>query len=278
MTSAALADAALDDRLASDGMVELGGPLLDEQGIDQLRRLYLRSGVRHGTGWHSSFNVTDPAYRHEVWDTVAELLADAVTARFVGYRAFNFALLAKWPGPDGLVHPHQDWTCVDPADRSRSFAVFVALGPIDDFNGGIRVVPGSHRLQSEVRGTDLHSAWCEHPGIIRRWSVGTTLRSGGALVWDTDAIHFSDPNLSPSPRLAAAVGMCPTGSEFVHFRREGPTTAAMYRVPPSFFRDADPYRLIEQPPDGERAEEVEVGRLVVSAERLERELVAISDD
>ena len=59
-------------------------------------------------------------------------------------------LLVKWPGQDGAMGTHQDWTFVDER-RFRSVTVWCPLVDVEQRNGALELLPGSHRILTHAR-------------------------------------------------------------------------------------------------------------------------------
>ena len=66
------------------------------------------------------------------------------------HRLFNTSILVKWPGQDGAMGTHQDWTFVD-EDRFRSVTVWCPLVDVEQRNGALELLPGSHRILTHAR-------------------------------------------------------------------------------------------------------------------------------
>lgn len=124
----------------------------------------------------------------------ADLLGEE--ARGLGPEWFN-----KPPGTEAPTPPHQDnyYFNLKPANV---LTVWVALDPVDEENGCLRYLPGSHREGLRPHG----------PSAVLGFSQGITdygladtarevrvcLRPGDAVVHHGELVHRADPNRSPS--------------------------------------------------------------------------------
>ncbi|WP_416986015.1 ectoine hydroxylase [Streptomyces sp. T028] len=109
----------------------------------------------------------------------------------------------------------ETWHAEDGLPRMRTVSVSIALTPNLDTNGGLMIMPGSHRtflgcagetprdnykksLQMQDAGTPSHDALKELAGDhgIRLF----TGQAGSAVWFDCNAMHGSGDNITPYPR------------------------------------------------------------------------------
>ena len=122
--------------------------------VDRWRTLALERCGATGSGFYTDLEQRTPEERAANEQALAPLWADVIPAVLPGHRPFMSSFLVKWPGPDSGLYVHQDSTYVDES-VGASFAFWVALDDADDDigNGPLRVLPGSHLLADEYRGT-----------------------------------------------------------------------------------------------------------------------------
>jgi ectoine hydroxylase-related dioxygenase (phytanoyl-CoA dioxygenase family) len=119
-----------------------------------------------------------------------------------------------------------------------------------------------------LRGTSLEAAWMQHEDVIRERLESVPLRAGEAIVFDNALVHCSYPNHSDAPRLAAAVGMVPTGAPLVYWRRSADGRAERREVDREFFLTRTPSALIRAAPEQPVLETVGTGEAALSATQL----------
>jgi hypothetical protein len=164
-----------------------------------------------------------------------DTMTDRIGARLADQRPFMAAFISKGCG-GGDVGLHPDWTYVDEREhRARVF--WCALQDIDEANGAMVVVPGSHRTMRGLRGSGAFpSAVSEVEDALWASEVVTVpLHAGEAVVWDSALLHGSWPNTTAEPRAAAAIGMVPATAPLVHFHLEAATPLAGYAVDEHWF-------------------------------------------
>lgn len=240
-----------DDREAAftrDGFVVF--PLLDGDEVAGLRAACLELHPT-GEGFVTDVEQDDAELRrrvddllHPVWDRhLADVLVD--------HRAFMASFLVKWPGPDSDLYLHRDTTYVD-EDRFRSLAFWVALDDADEGldNGPLLVLPGSHLIADEYRGTNVVPSHRAEDDALRRAMVSVPVRAGDAVVMDNRLLHGSGPNRSDHPRVAAAGAVIPAEADLIHAVALGEGLVGLQRVDDAFFARSTPRGLMADPPPG----------------------------
>lgn len=262
-----LLDPELEALLQRDGFVSF--PLISAVQADALRTSYgqLRGGWE-GEGFCSDLVVDDPGYRRSVNTLLGDALDDVVSQRFDGYTPFLHNFLCKFPGDGSDLYLHRDWMYVDERQGDHTYVCWIALEDITGHNGQLRVLRGSHHLDDMLRGTDLVAPWLAHTRTIEDRLLSVPLHAGDCIVFDNRVVHASFTNYTERPRVAAAVGMRPAGSQLVHFRRIDEQTAARYDVDEDFFCTATPQGLMAAAPDLPVAEVVPVGGRDYTADQL----------
>ena len=133
--------------------------------------------IRHGSKWV---------------DLATRLLGEQAVAKHPQW--FN-----KPPGTDHPTPPHQDnyYFCLQP---NTSITLWLALDPVDQENGCLRYLPGSHRLgirpheASNVLGFSQGIESYGEEEMARE--VEICCQPGDLVVHHGEAIHRADPNRS----------------------------------------------------------------------------------
>lgn len=149
--------------------------------------------------------------------------AGAMLAETPAVRLWHDQLLYK-PGDSeaaGNVGWHQDyfyWQCTHPADM---LTAWVALVDVDESNGCMQFVPGSHRWGLVEDGLDFFDhnieRQYEHIRSVGGESarpVNIVLRAGQVSFHHCLTLHGSGPNVTASPRRSLAIHLMPD-----HIRR-----------------------------------------------------------
>lgn len=139
----------------------------------------------------------DPFFRdyvhHPQWRRLAEtLIGESTTCDSPEW--FN-----KPPGTNHPTPPHQDnyYFCLEPPNV---VTIWLALDRVDDENGCLRYLPGSHRLgirrhdRSNVLG--FSQAIVDYSDADRQHEVAVHLQPGDAVAHHGNTIHRAEPNQS----------------------------------------------------------------------------------
>jgi hypothetical protein len=212
-----LSDPRLARDYARDGYVTV--QLLDADGVAAVRAVREQHGAAPGDPGTGLFNDTwssDRSYKRIVSGALHEAMGDAVADALVEHRVLGLVHIVKWPGEAGRVPAHRDPSFVDETAH-RSVAIWCALEDLGVDDGVLRVVPGSHLLDSGVRvhqaPENLYPDVDEHADEL---SVAVPLRAGEAIVYDHRLIHLSDPIGGSRERTVVAGVMTPSAARPVY--------------------------------------------------------------
>lgn len=133
--------------------------------------------------------------KHPSWKGLAEMLLGE-EANATGAEWFN-----KPPATQHITPPHQDnyYFCLRPA---QVLTMWLALDPVDEENGCLRYVPGSHQRGIRPHGRTKTLGFSQ--GILDygdedyATEVPIPLQPGDAVIHHGDTIHRADANTSPT--------------------------------------------------------------------------------
>ncbi len=210
-------------------------PVMEPDLIGGLRERMLPLIPPDSGPFFSLYRNDSPGIRRALNSVVREEL-DPFAARVMrGYRIFLGSLLVKFPGDDSYLAPHQDWSFVD-EERHVSGIFWFPLQPTDDSNGGMCVVPGSHRMDLPHRGAPLDYPIEDYlDGLVQ-----CTTRPGEALISHNALIHGSRENRSEELRIVMVLGFMSADAELVHYFTDEDGQKWRYRVTEEFFFDHRP--------------------------------------
>lgn len=128
---------------------------------------------------------------------------------------------------------HQDfgtWLNDDlmPAPRAMNVAVF--LDEVNEFNGPLQFIPGSHKLGALEAGHDTtttsYPLWTISNDSIRRLVgqggiVSPKGPAGSMLLFHSCLVHASGSNLSPWNRVSVYLSLCAVSNHIRRFKRPG---------------------------------------------------------
>ena len=193
-------------------------------------------------------------------ENVREKTGDVVRTNFAAHLySYPFAKLARHPrmvepivqlfGEDVYMHQfkingkmafdgdvwqwHQDygtWLADDQMPEARAMNVAIFLDEVNDFNGPLMFIPGSHKsgvlAAAHDTSTTSYPLWVinhdtirqlvAHGGIVApKGSAGSMILFHGCLV------HASTSNLSPWNRTSVYLSLCAVSNHIRRFKRPG---------------------------------------------------------
>lgn len=191
-------------------------PVLDETDIAALREYYNSVERTEAKGTHVTMFNPSYEYRCAVDKQIKHVCAAKIAAMLNDYRALYANYMIKESGPEGEFPVHQDWTYVDES-KFVSIAFWIPLQDVNEDNGALHVVKGSHKFITKLRGPYVHEPFQKLSDVIKeKYAEPIKLKAGEALVWDHRLIHFSKPNKTNVPRIAVTLIMVPDAASVVH--------------------------------------------------------------
>jgi len=149
-------------------------------------------------------------YAPQLWDTLARANALAVVRQLLGPDAEPTGTHAIFkPAKHGATTPwHQDEAYWGPDWEYRSMSVWVPLQDVDEENGCMQFIPGTHKqdiLPHQPIGNDPRVHGLEvapEAEIDLSHAVICPLEAGGATFHPSRTLHFTAANASERPRRA----------------------------------------------------------------------------
>jgi len=193
-------------------------------------------------------------------ENVREKTGDAVRTNFAAHMySYPFAKLARHPrmvepirqlfGEDVYMHQfkingkqafdgdvwqwHQDygtWRADDQMPEARAMNVAIFLDEVNEFNGPLMFIPGSHKLgvldAAHDTATTSYPLW-----VINNETIGKLVDRGGIvapkgppgsmILFHGCLVHASTSNLSPWNRVSVYLSLCAVSNHIRRFKRPG---------------------------------------------------------
>lgn len=168
-------------------------------------------------GCHSSFDDPNPEYRRRVFDIVRDTFMPRLATVIDDYRMTLGGIFVKTPG-SAEVPLHSDWTFATDPDQV-TLNVWCPLVDVDDSNSGLRLVAGSHRLFEHIGAPGVAPYFAGYEQELKERSSLMDLRAGEAVIFDSNLLHWSRPNMSGDLRPAVAFICVPAGAVPAMYRK-----------------------------------------------------------
>lgn len=176
--------------------------------------------------------------------------------------------VVKHPGEDSLMFLHDDRTFVD-GDQNGSLTFWVPLVDVGRNvpNGGLEVVPRSHRLRTGLSGSNTPDLIRPFEDYFRSLLTRLEVSAGEAVIYHSRLLHASGPNLTAFPRIAAVCSVARRDAQLVHVVATGRRHRRVHAVDPEFFLDHHPRDIeVQMPSDRPVLREFDDNRLLDAAD------------
>lgn len=236
-------DKELETKFKTDGFVII--PFLGEEQINQLRELYRNVQPTSYPGFSSTIYSKDRNKKADVSAKIRSLVDENVNQLLHEFRSLGASFLCKTPGIDSEMPIHQDWSIVDESNYF-SATIWVPLQDVDEKNGALSVIPGSHQFAKGMRGPSLPPLIDNVYHLLKEKLQLVPLKAGEAIVFNHALMHASPPNLSEKERWALTIGFIPKKAS-LQFAHRVNDTVHNFAIQDDFFLT---YNSIGEAPEG----------------------------
>lgn len=236
----------LQNKFNEAGFVKIS--FLNQDQIHELLALYEKSHASEekGRGFFISLDNEDSGKVNGISNSIKKVMKSSAELVFENSKIFTASFVIKEPGLKYIVPPHQDWTFVD-ENEYNSMTVWVPLIDVNEDNGALSVIPGSHKLFHHHRSSpspQSKSPLADHIFTLFPFVKVIDMKAGEALVFDNRLIHASPPNTSGSNRIAVGIGITQNSADLIHYYHVPATNRIKkYAVDESFYNFYNNKRL-----------------------------------
>lgn len=218
----------LNKQLAENGYVKIKFLLCDE--ISELSSFYQEIHKEKPEIFISLIS-SDIDYKKEIDKKIKEVFKRAVNETFSSYTPFwgnFFTKISQSPE----MPLHSDLQYVNEPDFF-SLNIWCPLADTDISNGTLGIVPYSHFIMKQLRGTNITDAYRKNAKeIADAHSNFLNFEAGEAIIYDHRLLHQSSSNNTNQSRVAATLVMVPKNVQVVHYyaETEGDTTIFKFLI------------------------------------------------
>lgn len=228
-------DEALNRQLASRGYVII--PLLSLEEVERLRAVY--AGFESQSPYfHSTTFFKDVALKQQLFDEVKQVFAPGADKLLAPHKFLGASFLTKPGGQGGFMPVHQDWTIVDES-KYGSYTMWVPLQDVDENNGALTVLDGSHRLSPTLRAPSLPVVIKDIEPEIKAQMKTLRMKAGEAFIFNQALVHASHLNTTANNRVAVTYGLVPQQAQLYFYHLAEDDAVDCYEVEDDFFLKYD---------------------------------------
>ena len=212
-------EAGLQKLFDRDGYVVVD--FLDEKEIDHLLHVHHTFGNCLQGDFAASLLIHDEQYRKIVHQEVKSIFDEKIQQILVDHRFCSCGyVIKKALSPESELQIHQDWSFVDEV-RFTSLGVWCPLVDVNKQNGCLRVVAGSHRLNTKPRGQVTPIPYRNlFSTIDLKYLTHIPMKAGQAMLQSQQLFHGSVSNLSAYERVAAYGVLVPTVATLLFYYQD----------------------------------------------------------
>jgi len=220
-------------------------PLLDSTTCDYLVRYYEKFKELHILKENEKFHTTAHSNNwkliEEVSNIIIEQIADLLNKVLKDVNFMHSVFMAKESGEDSTVAFHQDLTYVDEINFF-SGNCWIALDDVNEENGCLRFIPGSHLFPPVLRtAPDYNWPFENVKTKLDKYAVNVTLPKGHCVVFLHSTVHGSLANTTSKTRLSSTVGFYSKKSPLTYSFKQSDSVIEVYdmHVKDFFFLEND---------------------------------------
>ncbi|MEZ4931458.1 MAG: phytanoyl-CoA dioxygenase family protein [Saprospiraceae bacterium] len=196
-------------------------PFIDKDIVEKLDQVFdeLHPQLPDG-GFISGSYSPDYNYKKTASDNILQAFKKSYEKIFQNYHAIGGAFLFKMPSENSELMMHQDWTIVDEG-KYYALNVWVPLTDINEKNGALMVLPGSHfRSIQTLRAPTLPFFFSGNENILKEHLVPLYVKAGEAVIINQSLVHFSPANISGKIRKAITAGVVSQGAQICYYYKD----------------------------------------------------------
>lgn len=198
--------------------------------------------------YHYSILDTDIEYKQKSTSLIQEIFQPNVNRIFNNYQLLTSSFFIK-PPYKGFLDAHQHFP-ITTDFNDISVIIWCPLIDVDESNGTLQVVEGSHKITPGVFAFGYPPFFIDYCANIKKYSKPIPLKAGEAIIFDNNLIHWSTENNSSKYRFTAQALALPSEIKpvFYYFDSNSPQRFEVFEVNSKFFIEQILMELFEKPP------------------------------
>ena len=213
-----LKSAVLEKEFQEIGAVRIPN-FLNANDLIRIKKLYDELELSDLKGIYSNVNNKSEAYNTKVDLVFQEIYKESIETHFENHQIGGGAFLIKGTGSESHSSLHQDWNVVDES-KYKSAAIFCPIVDVDEQNGCLQVIKGSHKWFKNIRSFHTPTPFFNFDQV-EKGLLAFPAKAGDAIVFRHNLIHGSKPNLTQEIRVAAMVSIASKAAQYLHYMKDG---------------------------------------------------------
>jgi len=179
---------------------------------------YENSPKESPQNFYANLNIDDIKYKKLSDVFLKETFQEYISNTFPEYKILFGSFVIKLSGSGSFLPLHQDWSFIE-EEKLESINVWIPIDNITDESGRLFVIPKSHILFNNIRGSNFQSFLpvYKYSELLKKYYKKLTINKGSALVFSNKLAHGSYENKSHKPRICIALCCIPKKSKLIHY-------------------------------------------------------------
>lgn len=205
--------------------------LFDDAEIAALKNLYREHfGTKEMSDMYSSHNSNPVEKSRAINNAIKEITSKKTDAVFPGYDFFIGHFVVKAAGTENVFSLHQDWNIVDER-KFKSYQIWIPLQLTYPKNGGLFVLPGSHKFFYNYRSGSYGIPVIPFDENIEALVTNIIAPAGNVVAYQNGLFHGSHPNPSNEDRIAVIVNVVEKNAPLYFFQKnEAKNNTDLYSI------------------------------------------------
>lgn len=210
-------DSGLQEQFDKDGVVCI--PAIDSSQIKRLAELYKEVKPVEKTGIYSNVQDQSAEINYRIDKEMIKVFEPFLEKNFVNYTVSGGSYLVKHGIQESASALHQDYNLVDET-KFTSLSVWCPLVDVDEVNGCLQVVLGTHKSFPSIRSINIPSVYVDFDARLEPHLKSIPVKAGTAVIYAHNLFHGSKPNTTRNTRVAAVVALVPKNAERLHYLKD----------------------------------------------------------
>ncbi len=220
--------------LKEKGFIKI--PFIDSNELLSIKEFYYSQNCEdEGKGIFMTSFSSNMEYKLKVGSFLKPAFEERMNHYFKPHRALNNIFIVKHPGLETTMDIHQDWSIVDES-RYWSAIIWVPLEDVNENNGAMWMLEGSHNLDQRIRGGGVITPiYKELLDLFKSKVQPLTVKAGEAVVFFHSTLHGSYPNISNKSRIVATTSIVPQDAPLrIYFQKTSDSNLELYEATDDF--------------------------------------------
>jgi len=211
---------------------------LEESEVFLLKKLYLKwHKDNKPKAFYKSYFSNNINYKEEVEQEITRIIQPKISNYFLPSEPYGGMFVVKPKGKNGHLPPHQDWSFVSEKIH-WSLNMWCPLDDVNEQNGNMQMLPGSHRFMQTIRGFNTKDQYSRQKEMLNNLMVNVPMKKGEIIFFFHGIIHGSTKNLNEQDRVSIGLSLKQkNATTYFHYYNEVTKDVYVYQTQLDFYKN-----------------------------------------